>query len=53
VRSVKVPHGTRYLLITCAEATDGQFRGVAKACRLLAKAHGVLHSEGTAASRCS
>ena len=40
---MKVPHGTRYLLITCADATDGQFRGVAQACRLLAKAHDVRH----------
>ena len=43
VRSVKIPHGTRYLLITCAEPTDGQSRGVAQACRLLAKADGVHH----------
>ena len=38
---MKVPPGTRYLLITCADATDGQFRGVAQACRLLAEADGV------------
>ena len=43
VRTVKVPHGTRYLLITCADANDGQFRGVAQAYRLLAKADGVHH----------
>ena len=40
---MKVPHGSRYLLITCADANDGQFRGVAQACGLLAKAHGVHH----------
>jgi len=38
---MKVPHGTRYLLITCADDTDGQFRGVAQASCLLAKADGV------------
>ena len=32
-----------YLLITCADVEDRQFRGVAQACRLLTKADGVLH----------
>lgn len=33
----------RYLLISCAGPQDGQFRGVAQACSLLAGADGVRH----------
>ncbi len=33
---MEIPRGTRYLLITCAAAADRQFRGVERACRLLA-----------------
>ncbi len=35
-RAVEIPRGTRHLLITCAAAGDPQFRGVERACRLLA-----------------
>ena len=40
---MSVPHGTRYLLLTCADPADRQFRGVAAACRLLAHTEGVHH----------
>jgi hypothetical protein len=39
----KVPRATRYLLVTCADHADGQFRGVRQACGLLARERGVLH----------
>jgi hypothetical protein len=40
---VKVAPGTRYLLITCAAPAEGQFRGVARAARLLSRSAGVCH----------
>ncbi len=42
-RAVEVPRGTRHLLITCAAAADPQFRGVARACRLLAGSGAAHH----------
>ena len=41
---MKIPYGTRYLLITCSDPADRQFRGIAEACSLLAKTNGVYHS---------
>ena len=38
---MKIPHGTRYLLLTCSDPSDRQFRGVASACGLLAYTEGV------------
>ncbi len=38
---MKAPRGQRYLLITCADPSDGQFRGVQQACRLLQDTEGV------------
>ena len=40
---MKIPYGTRYLLITCSDPADRQFRGIAEACSLLAKTDGVHH----------
>ena len=40
---MSIPYGTRYLLITCSDPTDRQFRGIAEACSLLAKTDGVHH----------
>jgi hypothetical protein len=40
---VKIPYGTRYLLLTCADLEDRQFRGIAEACSMLAKTDGVHH----------
>ena len=40
---MNVPYGTRYLLLTCADPADLQFRGIASACGLLARSDGVHH----------
>ena len=41
--SVRIPYGTRYLLITCSDPADRQFRGIAEACSLLAKTDSMHH----------
>jgi hypothetical protein len=40
---VSIPYGTRYLLLTCTDPADRQFRGVASACGLLARTAGMHH----------
>ena len=40
---MKVPRSPCYLLVTCADPADGQFRGVHQASRLLAGSGGVGH----------
>ena len=40
---MKIPYGTRYLLLTCAGPADRQFRGIAEACSMLARTDDVHH----------
>lgn len=42
-RGAQLHGGVRYLLVSCGGAEGGQFRGVARACGMLARAEGVRH----------
>ena len=39
----KIPYGTRYLIITCANSKDKQFRGIYDVSKLLNKRKGIYH----------